>query len=351
MKAARFHAAGDIRIEEVAEPIITEADDIIVEVALCGICGTDLHEYLMGPIVTPTEPHPLTGVTLPQILGHEFSGTVVEAGSEAGVAVGQRIAVMPSVVCHQCYFCLRGFHTLCTRFASLGLSAEWGGLARLAKIKPYQVAALPEGMSFEEGAMIEPAAVAAYGVDRAGVTGGDNVLVLGAGPVGALTALYVSAVGAGNVVICEPNPQRAAQAKSLDVGTVIHPDDLADGTLARDLTDGIGFDLSVECSGSEAGLQTAIAATRRRGSIVQTGLHTRPAPIDALRLAESELAIYGSWCFKITDWPRVIRLVSRGAYPITKALTSVIDIDDVVTGGFDALVDPNGAEMKILVRP
>jgi (R,R)-butanediol dehydrogenase/meso-butanediol dehydrogenase/diacetyl reductase len=351
MRAARFHAQGDIRVEEVGEPAVTAADDIIVEVELCGICGTDLHEYLMGPIVTPTEPHPLTGVTLPQILGHEFSGTIVDAGPETGMAVGQRIAVMPSVVCHQCYYCLRGFHTLCTRFASLGLSAEWGGLARLAKIKPYQAAPIPDSMSFEEGAMIEPAAVAAYGVDRAGVTGGDNVLVLGAGPVGALTALYAAAVGAGNVVVVEPNSQRAAQAKSLGVGPVIHPDELAAGDLIQELTGGIGFDLAVECSGSEPGLLAAISATRRGGSIVQTGLHTKPAEIDAMRLSESELTLYGSWCFKITDWSRVIRLVARGAYPITKALTSVIDLDDVVTKGFDALVDPHGSEMKILVRP
>jgi (R,R)-butanediol dehydrogenase / meso-butanediol dehydrogenase / diacetyl reductase len=351
MRAARFHAAGDIRIDDVAEPTITEPDDVIVEVELCGICGTDLHEYLMGPIVTPTEPHPLTGVTNPQILGHEFSGTIVEVGPEAGFAVGQRIAVMPSVVCHKCFYCLRGFHTLCTRFASLGLSAAWGGLAKYAKLKPYQVAPIPDSMSFEEGAMIEPAAVAAYGVDRAGVTGGDNVLVLGAGPVGGLTALYAAAVGAGNVVIVEPNPQRAALAKALDVGPVVHPDELAAGDLVAELTGGIGFDLSVECSGSEPGLQSAVAATRRRGSVVQTGLHTKPAAIDMMRVAESELTLYGSWCFKITDWPRVIRLVARGEYPVTKALSSVIELDEVVTGGFDVLVDPQGSDMKILVRP
>jgi (R,R)-butanediol dehydrogenase/meso-butanediol dehydrogenase/diacetyl reductase len=351
MRAARYHAAGDIRIEDVTEPTITESDDVIVEVELCGICGTDLHEYLMGPIVTPTEPHPLTGVTNPQILGHEFSGTIVEAGPDAGFAVGQRIAVMPSIVCHQCYYCLRGFHTLCTRFASLGLSAEWGGLAKYAKLKPYQVAPIPDSMTFEEGAMIEPAAVAAYGVDRAGVAGGDNVLVLGAGPVGGLTALYASAVGAGNVVIVEPNAQRAALAKSLDVGPVVHPDELIGGDLIGDLTGGIGFDLTVECSGSEPGLQSAIAATRRRGSVVQTGLHTKPAALDMMRVAESELTLYGSWCFKITDWPRIIRLVARGEYPITKTLSSVIELDDVVTAGFDTLVDPNGSDMKILVRP
>jgi (R,R)-butanediol dehydrogenase/meso-butanediol dehydrogenase/diacetyl reductase len=276
---------------------------------------------------------------------------VIEVGPEAGVAVGDRVAVMPSVVCHRCFYCLRGKHALCTRFASLGLSAEWGGLARFAKIKPYQVARMPDSMTFEEGAMIEPAAVAAYGVDRAGLVGGDNVLIVGAGPVGALSALYADAMGAGNVVIIEPNKQRAAQAEALDVGPVLHPEDAPAAHLLDAMTDGLGFDVTVECSGSQPGLQLALGATRRSGSIVQTGLHTKPAEIDAMKLSENELALYGSWCFKITDWPRVIRLVSRGKFPVTKALTSVIDLPDVVPAGFDALVDPEGSDMKILVRP
>ena len=351
MRAARFHAKRDIRVEDVEDPVLSEPDDILVEVALCGICGTDLHEYLMGPIVTPVQPHPLTGVTVPLVLGHEFAGTVVEVGPESGVAVGDRVAVMPSVVCHRCFFCLRGRHALCTRFASLGLSAQWGGLARFAKIKPYQVARIPDSMTFEEGAMIEPAAVAAYGVDRAGLVGGDNVLIVGAGPVGALSALYADAMGAGNVVIIEPNKQRAARAEALDVGPVLHPEDVPTSDLLGAMTDGLGFDVTVECSGSQPGLQLGLGATRRSGSIVQTGLHTKPAEIDAMKLSENELALYGSWCFKITDWPRVIRLVSRGKYPVTKALSSVIDLPDVVSSGFDALVDPQGSDMKILVRP
>jgi (R,R)-butanediol dehydrogenase/meso-butanediol dehydrogenase/diacetyl reductase len=166
-----------------------------------------------------------------------------------------------------------------------------------------------------------------------------------------LSALYADAVGAGSVVIVEPNAQRAAQARALDVGPVLHPDDLTASSSLGDLTDGIGFDVTVECSGTQPGLQLALSSTRRRGSVVQTGLHTKPAQIDAMKLSENELTLYGSWCFKITDWPRVIRLVSRGAYPITKALTSVIKLDDVVTAGFDALVDPQSSEMKILVEP
>src|SRR4029079_6889195 len=109
VRAARFHGKSDIRIDDVDVPQIKEKDEVLVEVLWCGICGTDLHEYMVGPIVTPVTPHPLTGVTIPQTLGHEFSARVVEIGSEVtDVAVGDRVAIMPAIVCGKCYFCRRG---------------------------------------------------------------------------------------------------------------------------------------------------------------------------------------------------------------------------------------------------
>ena len=352
MLAARFYSAGDIRVEEVKDPVVMEADDVIVEVALCGICGTDLHEYQAGPIVTPTTPHPLTHAQLPQILGHEFSGTVVDKGDKVtNLPAGTIVSVMPSVVCHECYFCRRGQQALCVRFASIGLSAEAGGLARYAKVKPYQIAILPESMSFEEGALVEPAAVAAYGVDRGNLNGGDNVMIVGAGPIGILSALYADAMGAGSITIIEPNPRRAKLAQHLDVGPVLDPNLEGTADHLQETTSGMGMDLTIECSGTSPGLNLGIDHTRRRGAIVQTGLHTKPAQIDAMKLSENELTIYGSWCFSINDWPRVIKLIERGKYPVRKALTSVIDIQDVVALGFDALSDPNGKDLKILVNP
>lgn len=350
MLAARFYAARDIRLEDVAVPQVKESDDVILEVAYCGICGTDLHEYLMGPIVTPTSPHPLTGATLPQTLGHEFSGTVVEVGSDVrNVVPGDRVAVMPAIVCGRCHHCRRGNGHLCTSFACTGLSAETGGLANFASVKEYQVARLPEAVSDLEGALIEPACVAAYGVDRAGVTGGDIVLVTGAGPIGVLTAMYASAIGAATVVIAEPNPNRAALVRAMDIGPVVDPTDPGFASLIADLTEGVGVDLAVECSGSTPGLATAITSTRARGQVVQTGLHTAPATVDMMLLANRDISLHGSWCWYLTDWPRVIRLVASGKYPVGKAVTSVINLPDVVKSGFDVLVDPSGDQLKVLV--
>lgn len=351
MLAARFYAARDIRIEEVPVPTLKAADDVLVEVAFCGICGTDLHEYLMGPIVTPSTPHPLTGATLPQILGHEFSGTVTEVGPDVrDVKVGDRVSVCPIIPCGRCYHCRRGTGQLCTQMACTGLSAETGALSNFAVVKESQCAVLPESVSLRDGAVIEPACVAAYGVDWAGVTGGDIVLVTGAGPIGVLSAMYADTIGAASVIIAEPNPNRARLARAMDIGPVVDPTAEGFEDLIRDLTNGVGVDLAVECSGTTPGLTTAIRATRARGQVVQTGLHTAPATIDMMEVANREVTIRGSWCYNLTDWPRIIRLVAAGKFPVDKAITATIPLVDVVTEGFDVLVDPTGDQLKVLVR-
>jgi (R,R)-butanediol dehydrogenase / meso-butanediol dehydrogenase / diacetyl reductase len=351
MRAARYYGKGDIRVEDVGTPQVRQPDEVLLAVAFCGICGTDLHEYAVGPIVTPVSPHPLTGVTLPQTLGHEFSATVVEIGSAVrDVQVGDRVAIMPAIVCGRCRYCRRGQGHLCVNFACTGLSAETGGLAQLAVVKEYQVAKLPDEVSDLEGAVIEPAAVAAYGVERAGVTGGDVVLVTGAGPIGILSAMYARAAGASTVIISEPNKNRSGLAEGLDIGHVVDPTSGALEDLVGEVTGGDGVDLAVECSGSTPGLASCITQTRKRASIVQTGLHTKPASLDAMALSEKDLTLYGSWCWNMTDWPRIIRLVATGQYPIAKAVTSQIGLDEVVGKGFDALIDPQGDQLKVLVR-
>jgi len=352
VRAARFHGKSDIRLEDVDVPAVRDYDDVLVEVLFCGICGTDLHEYMVGPIVTPTSPHPLTGAMLPQTLGHEFSARVVEIGTDVSdVAVGDRVAIMPAIVCGRCHYCRRGLGHLCVKFACTGLSAETGGLAQFALLKDYQVSTLPDEVSDVAGAVVEPGCVAAYGIDRAGVRGGDVVLVTGAGPIGILSAMYASAVGAATVVMAEPNPNRAALARAMDIGPVLDPTSGELESYLADLTHGLGVDVTAECSGSTPGLTAALNNTRRRGSVVQTGLHTKPATIDAMALSEKDISLIGSWCYLITDWPRIIRLIASQKYPVEKVVTAQIPLEKVVSQGFDVLVDPQGDQLKVLASP
>ncbi|HEX9335313.1 MAG TPA: alcohol dehydrogenase catalytic domain-containing protein, partial [Pseudonocardiaceae bacterium] len=224
MRAAVYHSKRDIRVEEVAEPGPLGPRQVRLRPAVCGICGTDLHEYAAGPIVIPTSPHPLSGASAPQILGHEFSGEVLEvSGDVVGVAVGDRVAVMPLVYCRQCYYCRRGLNHLCATMACTGLSWQGGGISEQVIVPDYQVSRLPDEVSDVQGALVEPAAVAAYGVDRTGLRAGDTILVTGAGPIGALAALYAHAAGAARVIVSEPNARRRALVETFGIATVLDP--------------------------------------------------------------------------------------------------------------------------------
>lgn len=350
MKAAVFFGAKDIRVQEVEAPSVVGAGEVRLRPLWCGICGTDLHEYAEGPIVIPSMPHPLTQASAPQILGHEFSAEVLEVGvSVTKVRVGQRVSVMPLVFCGVCYQCQRGRGHLCKTIGCIGLSYAWGGISEECVVPASKVTPILDSMTDLQGALVEPTAVAAYGVDRAGVGPGDHVLVTGAGPIGVLASLYANALGA-KVYISEVNPRRLEMAQELDVAAVFDPttSDVEDELRTR--TSGVGVDAVIECSGNETALQTAIASVRAAGSISQTGLHTKAASIDPMTLSERDITLRGTWCFPVTDWPRIIDLIGRGRLPVEKAVSDQIWIDDVVTKGFEPLLDPAGDKVKVLVQ-
>ncbi len=350
MRAAVFHGAKDIRISDVSEPTSVGEGQVLVRPLWCGICGTDLHEYAVGPIVIPTEPHPLTGASAPQILGHEFSAQVVEVGPDVtNVAPGQRVSMMPIITCGRCYYCVRGLGHLCVSMGCVGLSHDWGGIAELAVVPAGQVFALPDELTDIQGALVEPTAVAMYGVDAANIRPGDTVLITGTGPIGALAAIYANSLGA-KVTVSEVNPTRAALARSLDVGEVLDPSQVDVVEALREATGGIGVDAVVECSGNERALQTGIAAVRSAGTVTQTGLHTRPASIDPMAIAQREITYNGTWCYPLHDWPRVIDLIARRGLPVEKVVTAEIGVADLVEKGFEVLLSPTGQQVKVLVN-
>jgi (R,R)-butanediol dehydrogenase / meso-butanediol dehydrogenase / diacetyl reductase len=350
MRAVRYHAARDIRVEHVAEPDGLGPRELLVRPRFCGICGTDLHEYVAGPIVTPSEPHPLTGAQNPQILGHEFSADVVEIGTQVTSARrGDRVAIMPLIFCGHCYFCLRGLNHLCTRMACVGLSWAWGGIGELAVVLDYQVAVLPDDLSYEQGALIEPAAVAEYGVRRGGVQPGDSVLITGAGPIGALAVLAAQAAGVGAVYLSEPNHIRAQAAQGLGAAAIFDPASTPVPDELRERTGGIGVDVAIECAGNARALDDCVMATRRAGTVVQTGLHVGPAEVHPMVWAQNDLTIVGTWCYRVYDWQRIAAMVSSGAFPVERVITSRIDMESTVPEGFDVLIDPEGSALKVLV--
>jgi (R,R)-butanediol dehydrogenase/meso-butanediol dehydrogenase/diacetyl reductase len=354
MKAVRFHGAKDIRVEDVAAPSDRlGANDVLIKPIVTGICGTDLHEYIAGPIVTPEQPHVYTGATNPQILGHEFSAVVVDTGaSVTNVKAGDRVSIQPLISPRNDYYGRRGLYHLSPEMACVGLSWKWGGMGELAVVNDYNVVKVPDGVTDVQAAMIEPAAVAIYGTDRGGVTSGSTVLVSGAGPIGALTLLAARAAGAAQIFVSEPNPNRLRKAKEL-VPSIIAIDPTRDDldTVIRDNTEeGIGVDVALECVGLEASLNACARAVRRQGKVVQTGLHMKPAAVDAMLWALKDITVEATWCYPVQIWPRIIRMVEAGILPLEQVVTANISADDVVDKGFEALLDKGGQHLKILVQ-
>jgi (R,R)-butanediol dehydrogenase/meso-butanediol dehydrogenase/diacetyl reductase len=349
LRALRFHTARDLRIEEVPEPAKPGPGEVVVRVATCGICGTDLHEYSSGPIVTPVEPHPLTGAQNPQILGHEFAGDVVAVGSKVTrVEQGDRVAIMPLVYCGHCAYCRRGLQHLCATMACVGLSHQWGGMAEFATVSDYQIVRLPEGVSHAQGALIEPTAVAAYGIERAGVRPGDQVLVTGAGPIGALAALCSRSAGASTIYISEPNPARRARAQALEVATVLDPTAVDVPETLRERTDGLGVDIAIECSGHPNGFATAIRSLRRRGTLAQTGLFVGEASVEPMLWALNDLTIVGTWCYWVYDFDRIAAQIAAGDLPVERVITSRATLDDA-PDAFDRLASGTADEIKVII--
>lgn len=354
MKAARFHGKRDVRVEQVPEPDAARLGphEVLVKNRFCGICGTDLHEYAAGPIFIPTEPHPYTGAKLPQILGHEYGGRVVAVGGEVrDVAPGDRVSIQPLISPRDDYYGRRGLYQLSDRLGIVGLMWPWGGMAGYSVVNDYNVFRMPDSVTDEQAALIEPTAVVVYAAERGGVRPGSTVLVTGAGPIGQLQILAARAAGATTIFLSDTNDNRLAMARAILPEVItLNPkrDDVVAEIRAR-TEGGVGVDVALECVGAEAATATCIEAVRRQGVVVQVGLHVGKPAIDGFSLTFKDIDLRGSWCYSTLMWPRVAALIGSGLLPAEKVVTRRITLDDVVADGFEALLSPAGTELKILI--
>jgi (R,R)-butanediol dehydrogenase/meso-butanediol dehydrogenase/diacetyl reductase len=353
MKALRFHAAKNLKIEDIPAPRDPGPDEVVIKNRFTGICGTDLHEYAHGPIFIPTAPHPYTGFSGPQVLGHEYGGTVEKIGKDVkNVKVGDRVSVQPFITPRNGdFYTDRGNFQLSDMMALAGLSWEGGGMAQGSLLKAYNVYKVPDQLADEDAALVEPTAVAVYGCERGGIKPGDAVLVTGAGPIGQLTLLAARAAGAVQLFVSDPNPTRLALAKKIlpDVVT-INPKEQNVGDIVRAATEGgVGVDVALECVGNTLALQSCVDAVRKQGVVVQVGLHAGEAPINWFTVVFKDIDIRGSWAYPGQLWPRVMRLIASGQIPARKVVTKTVSLDKAITEGFDALLDPAGKHIKILI--
>jgi (R,R)-butanediol dehydrogenase/meso-butanediol dehydrogenase/diacetyl reductase len=353
MKAARWYAKLDIRVEDIEKPVPGDGE-VVVEVKRAGICGTDLHDYTSGPHSIPVDkPDPLTGAVAPVTMGHEFCGIVHEIGKGVkGWKVGDRVVIAPLQCCGECYFCKRGLYHLCVIQAGLGLQTKEGGFAKYCKVKDYQLHKMPDHMTWAQGALVEPTCLAMYGIRRSHLAPGDTVLITGGGPMAVLNMMCAFVAGAAKVYMTEKHPGRIAKLQELGATEVFNVTECDVLSEVMKRTDNLGVDVAIECTGSESGINLCFDALRKQGMYVQSGLSLGEVKVRPWQWALKDIQMIGLWCCNYYDYDNIIQLVADKRIDVEKLVTKVIPLDDIVTEGFEALArNKDKKEIKIHVIP
>ncbi len=261
MKAAVFMGAGDIRVTEVPKPV-PGPGDVLVKVAACGICGTDVHIFSGEEGAAKTVP--------PTILGHEFAGVIEAAGGDVtDFQVGDRVCVDPNDMCGACVPCKSGQGHYCTGMVGYGTTAD-GGFARYCRVPARQVCRLAESVPFEVGCLAEPVSCCLHGIDMCIIRPGAEVLVIGGGAIGQIMVQLARLSGAAAVVLSEPVEKKRALALSLGASHVIDP--AAADPAAQLARLGLSPDVVIECAGRKETMCDAIRLAANRATVMLFGL-------------------------------------------------------------------------------
>jgi len=380
MLAARWHARRDVRVEEIAEPGAPPPGWVRLRVDACGICGTDVEEYQLGPVLVPTAPHPLSHRSAPLTLGHEPSATVEAVGDGVALRPGTRVAVETNLHCGECWWCRRGDTQLCTQLASLGLMGD-GALAELMLAPASMCAPLSDSVPAAHGALAEPLSVAVRAARRGGVLAGSTVGIVGGGTVGllllqvalraarrggVLAGSTVGIVGGGTVgllllqvalrrgasqvVVVDRVESRRALASQLGAAAAVTPEEASQAAL--DLTGGVGLDVTVEAAGNSRAAMAAISLARRGGRSVLLGVYDDVVPLSMLDMLMGEREVVASLSHTFAeDFVEAVRMIDAGAVQLDPLITDRIPLRRVVEDGFTPLIDEPMRHLKIIVEP
>jgi 2-desacetyl-2-hydroxyethyl bacteriochlorophyllide A dehydrogenase len=337
MKAASYQGNRQVGIG-VCKPVEPDEDEVRLDVAFCGVCGTDVHIF---------HGHMDQRVKIPQIIGHEVSATVAEVGRAVdGIKAGDRVAVRPLKFGEPAAFD-KGFPHVGKNLRFIGIDLP-GGMQASWTVPAYTLHKLPESLSLEHGAMIEPTAVACHDVRLGEVKAGETCVVIGGGPIGLLIALVAKHKGA-NVILSEINDKRLELTESLGL-KAINPakDKLVDAV--ADLTDGAMADCVFEVSGSAPGVEAMTELPNVRGRIVMVAIHPQPKPVNLFKFFWSELRMIGARLYEEQDFDEAIELAAEGHLALDKLITQVNPIDDVQQTFETIESNPSGIKYLINCR-
>ncbi|WP_407537613.1 2,3-butanediol dehydrogenase [Acinetobacter baumannii] len=352
MKAARFYDRGDIRIEDIPEPEVTPGT-VGIKVAWCGICGTDLHEFMEGPIFIPPcgHPHPISGESAPITMGHEFSGVVYAVGEGVDdIKIGQHVVVEPYIVADDVPTGPGDNYHLSKNMNFIGLGGRGGGLSEKIAVKRRWVHPISNKIPLDQAALIEPLSVGHHAFVRSGAKAGDIALVGGAGPIGLLLSAILKAKGL-KVIITELSAKRKEKAKESGVADyILDPSEVDVVSEVMKITNGEGVDVAFECSSVNKVLDTLVAAVKPTGVIVIVSIWSHPASINVHSVVMKELDVRGTIAY-VNDHQETIKLVEEGKINLEPFITQRIQLDDLISQGFETLIHNNESAVKIIVHP
>ena len=337
MKAAVFKNLGQpLQIEKVPDPA-PEATELVVKVAYCGICGTDLHSTREGAFAAECD----------SILGHEFCGHVAEVGS--GIKdqweIGDRVTALPFIGCGRCVSCVTGRPFECAKVKLTGMNTP-GGFAEFVKTGSSETLRVPDGVSMQSAALIEPLAVGLHAVRIAQLKAGERVLIIGGGPVGLAVSLWCQFFGAQDVLVSEFAEQRLALARQLGATGTLTPG----ATLGEEFGDVSGGepDVIFECVGAPGLLQASIDIAPRRSRIVPVGVCEEPDTIVPVAALVKELQMHFAIAYTRDDFETVIAMLGQQRIDASAMITDVVTLEDMPSA-FEALRSPS-SQCKVLTE-
>lgn len=332
MLAAVFHGSGDVRVASRPVPEPAEGE-ITVDVAACGVCGSDLH-VMGGSVAVPT----------PLVLGHEISGRVRESRVD-GLVPGTPVTVLPLLPCGACAACRQGRTNHCADRIDLGLTVD-GGFAEVVRVPRARVGetvfVLPSTVSTSAAAVVEPLAVGLRAASLARAARGDRALVLGCGMIGQAVIAFLRQMGLDTVVAVDVSPERRAQALARGAHQVCGPEEV------RELLDGQPVVAAIDCAGHPDTVAAAVRHTGHGGTVVLAGVYGRRVPMTLDAVVGRELRVQGSFAYA-AEFGQVIEMLARGDVDGEAFVSRDVPLADA-----PSILDRSGSspdDVKVLVRP
>ncbi|UCE40084.1 MAG: alcohol dehydrogenase catalytic domain-containing protein [Candidatus Aminicenantes bacterium] len=337
MRQARLVEPEKLILEEVDIPEFTE-NQVLIKVKRIGICGSDIHAYY--------DKHPY--ISCPIVQGHEFSGEIASVGEKVqGFSEGDRVTVMPQLVCGDCYPCTHGNYHICNALKVIGCQED-GAAREFIPVDHKLVVKLPEGMSLDYGAMVEPVAVGVHAVKRLGNVGGMNLLILGAGPIGNLTAQSAKGLGARAVLITDISDYRLEVAKNCGID---HPVNVSFENLDTKVEEYFGrdgADAILECVGVEETIEFAIHLARKGTDVVVVGVFGEKPSVDIGLVQDKELRMIGTLMYRAEDYRIAIDLIQSKNVHLDPLISQHFAFEDYPKA-FEFIEKHQDKTMKVLV--